>query len=112
MNIKGTVTHTLDEQTGESKKGTWIKGGFVIQTMDQYSKSIAFDVWNDKAEIPNIGEVVDVHFNAESREYNDRWFTNLTAWKIESQSGSVGPNDAAPDETIQDPIEIQDSLPF
>jgi hypothetical protein len=31
----------------------------------------------------NIGDKVKVHFNAESREWESKWFTDNKAWKIE-----------------------------
>ena len=30
--------------------------------------------------------MVNVSFNAESREFNGKWYTDLRAWKIESRS--------------------------
>ena len=39
-----------------------------------------------------IGNELLVSFDAESREYNGRWFTDLKAWKIElagSESGDA-----------------------
>ena len=59
--------------------------------MDQYPKKICFSVWGDKtAEVKQltVGEDVTVSFNLESREYNQRWYTEARAWKIEKVAGN------------------------
>lgn len=81
--MKGKVINILEELKGTSAKGEWCKRGFVIETMDQYPKKVQFDVFKTDLQMPQIEQVVDVSYNAESREYNGRWYTNLTAWKIE-----------------------------
>jgi hypothetical protein len=35
------------------------------------------------------GQDVTVQFNIESREYNGKYYTNATAWKIEAVANSV-----------------------
>ncbi|RLD62420.1 MAG: hypothetical protein DRI95_13130, partial [Bacteroidetes bacterium] len=65
--------------------GEWVKQEFVIETMDQYPKKACFSAWGDKtANIKQLlqGDEVTVSFNIESREYNERWYTDLRAWKI------------------------------
>ncbi len=84
LKLTGKVIKILKEESGEGSKGRWVKGGFVIETQDQYPKKVAIQVWGDEVEnIPSIGDNVTVHFNVESREYNERWYTDLKAWKIE-----------------------------
>lgn len=88
MEVKGKVLKVLPEEKGESKAGkSWFKSGFVIETFDQYAKTIALTVMSEKL-IPvvkglKIGEEVTAHINIESREYQDKYFTNVTAWKID-----------------------------
>jgi hypothetical protein len=80
----GKVIQVLKEESGTGKKGEWVKGGFVIETSDQYPKKIVFQVWGDLVkEIPSKGSDATVHFNVESREFNERWYTDLKVWKIE-----------------------------
>lgn len=114
MNVKGNTIEVLDPITGESAKGQWSKQDFVIETTDQYQKRICFTIWGDKVAIPIQGETVDVHFNAESREYQGRWFTNLTAWKIEKGNQAPAPDVNAPAATQQEIAAppTEDTLPF
>lgn len=114
LTISGVVLHILDEQSGVSKAGKdWNKQDFVIETTDQYPKKIAFTLFGDKTDLlMNIGQgqLVDVSFNLESREYNGRWFHNVNAWKI--LSGEV--NDSVPSNEIPpEPADNGDEpLPF
>ncbi len=109
MEIKGKVVSILDVQTGEGKNGTWKKGGYVIETEGQYPKQIAIDLFNDKLDsCPKVGEVVTSHINIESREFNGKYYTNVSAWKIE---GSASTNDVPAQQNIGAGAE-PDDLPF
>lgn len=112
MEVKGRIFTILDPVTGESAKGPWKKQSFVIETMDQYPKKVCFTVWNDKIALSDLTpeSVLTVHFNAESREYQGRWYTDLTAWKTELGSASTGADIPAPPEELSQPSE--DGLPF
>ena len=85
MEIKGKLVHVLAQQTGEGKNGTWKKQDFVIETDGQYPKKVCLTVWGDKFNENHLteGNELLVSFDAESREYNGRWFTDLKAWKID-----------------------------
>lgn len=44
-----------------------------------------------------LGNVIRVHFDIESREFNGRWFTNCRAYKVEPTGQMAGqPNFAQP----------------
>jgi hypothetical protein len=85
VEIKGKLTHVLPVQSGEGKNGTWKKQDFIIETDGQYPKKVCLTIWGDKFNetFLTIGNELLVSFDAESREYNGRWFTDLKAWKIE-----------------------------
>jgi hypothetical protein len=57
-----------------------MKQTFILETVGQYPKKIALDVWDDKIAFA-LNESVVVDINLESREYNGKWFTNATAWR-------------------------------
>jgi hypothetical protein len=94
LDITGKIVKVMPEQSGAGKKGTWVKQEFVIETAEQYPKKICCSAWGDKVETLrsfNEGDIVKVSFNLESREYNEKWYTDVRAWKIESMgSGSAG----------------------
>lgn len=79
--IKGRVISVGQPVSGTSKTGKqWSKQEFVIETDGQYPKKIAFSVMNGKFTM-NLGDIVEVEVDAQSREYQGRWYTELTAWR-------------------------------
>ena len=98
LEIDGKIVKIMSELSGESKFGRWMKQEFVIETNERYPKKICFTAWGDTTDIIkklNEGDGVKVSFNPESREYNERWYTDLRAWKIEKAGGA---SSAAPPE--------------
>lgn len=87
LEITGKLVQKLAMQSGTSAKGnTWQKQEFVIETGDQFPKKICANLWGDKADQLNqynIGDMVKVSFDLESREFNGRWYTDVKAWKLE-----------------------------
>ena len=121
LEIQGKVTHVLPEITGEGKNGTWIKREFVIEYGEEYPKKVCFSTWGDKSKVVGnltIGETVKVSFRPESREYQERWFSDLRAWKIEQSGGGrvttppVQNNVTAPPPVDAPPPAEEDDLPF
>lgn len=87
MEIKGTVNRVMQMQSGTSQSGNqWVKQEFSITTLDEkYPKEVAFTLFGeDRIKQANIqgGQLVTVKFDAESRLYNDRFYTQLTAWSV------------------------------
>lgn len=93
LEITGKLLTLLPETSGQGKNGTWTKRDFVIETADQYPKKVCISAWGDKADgLRNvkIGDEIKVQFNIESREYNERWYTDIRAWRIERAASGVG----------------------
>ena len=65
---------------------------FVIEIVDgNYTQMIKFQLTQDKCEMieeHKEGDEITVHFNLRGREWNERFFTNLDAWRIESAGAS------------------------
>lgn len=91
MELQGKCIVALPIESGTSKSGNaWQKRNFVIETAGQYPKKVCMQLFGDKVnECPNVGEEVKVSFDAESREWNGKWFTQLNAWKVERQGAQV-----------------------
>lgn len=91
LELTGKLIQILPLQSGTGKNGNWQKQDFVIETSDQYPKKVCFSAWADKADVVktiNPGTTVKVAFNAESREFNGKWYTDLRIWKIETSGGN------------------------
>ena len=82
---RGTVIRILPVQEGVSKSGNaWRKGAFVIETDAQYPRTICFNIWNNRIDEFSLteGDFVEVRFDVESREYMERWYTDVTAYSV------------------------------
>ncbi len=93
LDVTGTLIKILPEVKGEGKNGVWVKQEFVLETADQYPKKICLSLWGDKAnELKKyaLGDNLTASINLESREYNERWFTEARAWKLELAGRSEG----------------------
>jgi len=121
LEVSGKVFVVLPEQTGQGKNGPWVKQDFVIETEEQFPKKACFSVWGDKvSELKNLkqGEQITVGFNIESREFNNKWYTDLRAWKISksattAKSSAKIPDDLPPIGENDIPMEEEgDDLPF
>lgn len=86
--IIGTLKQVLPTVEGESARGKWIKCGFVIETEGDYPTKFAFTCFGeervDTVKSLALGQNIQVTFTPESREYNNRWYTELRVSKIET----------------------------
>ncbi len=102
MDISGKLIKKLEPITGTSANGTWKKQLFVIEyASGQFPKKACFQIWGDKVDISSLveGEEIHVFFEPESREYNNNWYTDLRAWKVEAaqnQNGGFAPQMPTP----------------
>lgn len=93
IEIKGRVIEVLEVKSGSGANGDWTSQDFVIETDGQYADKICFTCF--KKAVPAVGQIVNVHFNPKSKEYNGRWFTNLNVWKfdVEGSAPTAAPID-------------------
>lgn len=87
MEITGKLIQLLPNVEGESARGHWVRGGFVIETGDDYPRKVAFTAFGEEriAMVQNVpmGSMVQVTFTPESREFNEKWYTDLRASRIQ-----------------------------
>ena len=86
MEITGKIIVKLPLASGTSKAGNeWHKQEYVLETLESFPKKVHFDFFGEKADqYPlNIGDVIRLSFDIESREYNGRWYTSIRGWKAE-----------------------------
>lgn len=93
LTVTGTVI-TTDTQKGTSKSGReWQKKIFVVEFMEgTKQKHIAFEMFGEERINNNPvrkGQTVTVHYDIESTEWNSRWFTTCSAWKVEKFDGKT-----------------------
>lgn len=99
LEVSGKLLELRGEVTGTGARGPWKKREMIIETNEQYPKKICILCWNDRADeiqqLP-VGAELKVAISIESREFNDRWYTDVRAWKIESNA-EQGFNQEVPD---------------
>lgn len=116
--LKITKVLPLEEGTSKASGKAWKKVVFVGETSEQYNNLYAFELFQGegKENVDNFlkfnkeGDLVDVDFNVQCREWEGKYFTSLSAWKVfkseaESDNGlnNPDPNTGEVDE---------DDLPF
>ena len=106
----------------ESKTATFSTREFVIMTEEQYPQYIKFQLVQDRTGVIDQfqeGQQITVHFDLRGREWQEKYFTNLQAWKVEA--GSAAPTATAGESVVSegntpDPFatsgESFDDLPF
>jgi len=105
MEIVGKIIQVLPLQEGISKTSgnPWKLQTYVLETQEQYSRKVAFEIFGEdriKNNPCQVDDIVTVSFDIESREVNGRWFTSIRAWKV--QQGVVeAATDAQPVQPAQ-----------
>lgn len=99
MEVKGKIIQAFPPVEGTSKAGNpWKKREYILETQESYPKKIFFDFFGDRADqYPlNVGDVINLSFDIESREYNGRWFVSIRGWKAEPANDMNGAPAGAP----------------
>ncbi|GAB4041918.1 DUF3127 domain-containing protein [Spirosoma jeollabukense] len=115
LELVGKLIKVLPEVSGQSQKGPWSKQEFVLETLDaSYPKKVCLTAWGDKvADLKQFadGDTLKATFSAESREYNERWYTELRAFRIELAEGDGGSAPAPRSAPAQQARPAQQSQP-
>ena len=82
----GKVIKVLDVQSGENDRGMWYRGGIVVAATEDSTHVAAFTIMGEDklkqfASI-QVNDMVVVTYRPKSREFNDRWFTDLMVSSI------------------------------
>lgn len=130
MDIEGKVVLDLGMQTGVSRAGNnWKKREFVIETFGQYPRKVKITLFGDRADTvkAEIGLSYVFGVDVESREYNGRWYTDVTAFssrelgenKVDpnpvfnpAPASPVSPSPVAPMDPFATSGDSSDDLPF
>jgi hypothetical protein len=91
MELKAKLIQLLPLQTGSGKNGPWKKQDVIVETEGTYPKKVCISIWGDKIDASQlqIGKMLTISFDIESREYNGRWYTDVKAWKIEGAGAAT-----------------------
>lgn len=103
----------------ETKGETFRVRDFVIETDGQYPQFIKFQLTQDRCSAVdqyNEGDMIKVSFDLRGREWNEKYFTNLNAWRVDAAAAAVQAPPAAgmpsePPASIGGD-NVEDDLPF
>ena len=117
LKLNGKIKIIGEKQTFDSG---FQKVEFVLTTNDQYPQDVKFEIVQDKVDdflkYNKVGQDVDVSFNVRGNEYKEKYYVNLSAWKVfKSEEGNQGvSNQEVSFETVsgKDLNEPSDDLPF
>ena len=119
--FSGSIKKIFDTQTfpsGFSKREV-----VVTSAGERFPQDIKFDCLKEKEEILKgfkEGDEVTVHFDIRGREYNGRFYVDLSAWKMEAGQGSASapaaaggaPSTPEPEDTTDYSASDSDDIPF
>ncbi len=122
MVLTAKLIQVMPLQTGMGKNGEWRKQNIILETDGMYPKKVCISMWGDKINesVLQIGNMLEISFDIESREYNGNWYTDLRAWKVELAGAPSAPQ-GTPFTPGDDPASAQpitfksdevDDLPF
>ena len=110
--VTGKLEKYLELQEGNTKAGeVWKKQAFLVKTDESFNNLYCFELFakgEHLTKIENllkynkIGDDVKVSFNVSANEYNGKYYTSLSAWRVENsktqenKGGSSGAGDDLP----------------
>jgi hypothetical protein len=115
MEVKGTIKKIYDVENGTSKNGTqWQKRDFVIETNEQYPKTVCFTVFKHVDILEHVGEgqTVNVKFSIDSREYNGKWYHSINAFGVYPEGSTPAKKEEKVTEAVPEVVDEEDELPF
>lgn len=123
MDFEGKVLEILPAVTGQSARGQWERQTVIFeQPQKQYGKEIAVTFMNKGQEVASlrVGENYIVSFDMESRKFNERWYTDIRAWRIQPVQAAAQPHVESVPPFVEEPmpaaggssVGVVDDMPF
>lgn len=88
MELTAILVQVTDQQQGTDKNGNaWKRKTAVFETVEHYPKRVAVTCMNKLCDIIGnfqIGNLLKIQLDAESRFFEGRYYTELRAWNIKN----------------------------
>lgn len=94
MEIIGKVVQLGTLTEGNSPRGPWKKQELIIETLEQFPKKICLMCWNERVNEANsffVGQTIKAQIRIESREFNGKWYTDVTAFRLDLDQPTAQP---------------------
>ena len=114
LEITGTIEQILPLQTGTTGAGKeWKKQLFLVKTEAEFNNLFCFEIFGDEKvenfiKYNKVGNSVKVDFNVNTNEWQGKYFTSLSAWKVFKTDSAPQAQQSAPITTE----EVDDDLPY
>ena len=86
MEITGKVVRLGGLTEGTSARGPWRKQDLIIETDEQYPKTVCLTCWTNQIdEIQKMvtGQLIKAQIDISSREFNGKWYTDVRVWRFD-----------------------------
>ena len=103
MEITGRVVRLGGLTEGTSAKGPWRKQDLIIETDEQYPKTVCLTCWTNQInEIQSMtpGQLIKAQIDISSREFNGKWYTDVRVWRFDPINAAA-PGQPAPQPAAQ-----------
>lgn len=94
MDFEGRVIQYLGEVSGTSKTGNpWKKKEWVVETFGNFPKKVKVQCFGDRSDsiILEPGRDYILSVDLESREFNGRWYTDVSVFRVQERQGMQPP---------------------
>ena len=94
MEIVGKVVQLGTLIEGNSPRGPWKKQELIIETIEQFPKKVCLMCWNERVNDANsffVGQTIKAQIRIESREFNGKWYTDVTAYRLDLDQPTAQP---------------------
>jgi len=105
MEIIGKVVRLGTLTEGTSARGPWRKQELIIETEEQYPRTVCLICWtNQIEEIQKFapGQTIKAQIEISSREFNGKWYTDVRVWRFDPV-GASAPAAAPAEQPAQQP---------
>ena len=106
MEIVGKVVRLGTLTEGQSARGPWRKQDLIIETEEQYPRTVCLSCWtNQIEEIQHFapGQTIKAQIDISSREFNGKWYTDVRVWRFEPLGATAPAAAPAPQQMHQTP---------
>lgn len=95
MEVEGKIILDLPMQQGTSRAGNpWKKKEWVLETSGNFPRKVKFHIFGDKADTIRleVGKQYVLSFDIESREFNGKWYTDISVYAAREATTQLPPD--------------------
>lgn len=95
MRLIAKFVKALPVMEGETDRGHWMRGGMIVRTLDERETLVAFTAYGEdrvkRCSGFKVDDIIQVNFTPESREFGEKWYTDLRMLSASMLGQGVAP---------------------